>query len=162
MVQTPPPRTVAYARCLQPGLSAWSTGLCSASVGTWPRNRVIPLARHHRPCSFARSRNHRTNTRIEAPAAYGVSVVDVDQVVSATACRFPFMSEDFSTAWSWLSPDQQAALRQNPRGPVPPALVPRLKQIRLLGIGSRERTSPRGEVQWFFPSAVAEFISNQD
>lgn len=162
MVQASPPRAVAYARRLQPGQSAWSTGLCGASVGARPRNRVLPLARHHRPCPLASSRNHRTNTWIKAPTPYGVSDIDVAQAMSATACRFPFMSEDFSIAWSWLSPDQQSALRQNPRGPVPPALVPRLKQIRLLGIGSRERTSPTGEVQWFLPSAVAEFISTQD
>lgn len=68
------------------------------------------------------------------------------------------MSEDFSRAWSWLSADQQTALQQNPSGPVPAALVPRLEQINLLGVGSRKLTSPTGVVQWYLPPNVVAFI----
>lgn len=74
---------------------------------------------------------------------------------------FRNMSEDFSRAWSWLSADQQTVLQQNPSGPVPAALVPRLEQINLLGVGSRELTSPSGIVQWYLPPDVANFISQQ-
>lgn len=151
MVHTTPPQTVAHARCIRPGQPAWSTGLCGASVGTRPRNRVLPLARQYRPCPFTGSRNHRTNTRIKAPTAYGLSL----------ACRFPSMSEDFSVAWSWLTPDQQATLQNDPYGPIPQALVPRLNQVNLLGVGSRKMTSPTGQVQWYLSPAVAQFISQQ-
>lgn len=77
------------------------------------------------------------------------------------ACRFPNMSEDFSVAWSWLSSDQQAALQKDPHGPIPHALIPRLDQINLLGVGSRKMTSPTGEVEWYLSPAVAQFISQQ-
>lgn len=70
------------------------------------------------------------------------------------------MSEDFSRAWSWLSADQQTVLQQNPSGPVPESLVPRLRAMGILGgIGSSKLTTPTGGAQWYLPRAFAQFIS---
>ncbi|WAM13942.1 hypothetical protein [Rhodococcus sp. JS3073] len=72
------------------------------------------------------------------------------------------MKDDYTIAWSWLTPEQQAALRQNPAGPVPPGLVPRLQQIGLLGVGTQYKTHRvTGERRAYLPPDLVSFIEAQ-
>ncbi|MFV9454739.1 hypothetical protein ACNJ7E_14995 [Rhodococcus sp. NM-2] len=68
------------------------------------------------------------------------------------------MNDDYTIAWSWLTPEQQQALRANPSGPVPEQLVPRLQQIGLLGVGTKYLTSPTGVRQTYLPRDLVTFI----
>ncbi|KXX59429.1 hypothetical protein [Rhodococcus sp. LB1] len=69
-------------------------------------------------------------------------------------------NNNFTLPWSWLSEDQRSALAANPGGPVPPFLVQRLKDIGLLGIGSRHIESAGGW-SWYLPHDVVQFIREQ-
>ncbi|MDT2007121.1 hypothetical protein FXW78_25950 [Rhodococcus opacus] len=68
------------------------------------------------------------------------------------------MEEDLDASWSWLLPEQQRILRENPSGPVPKELVPRLHEYGLLGVGTKYVTSPTGVRQTFLADRAVSYI----
>jgi hypothetical protein len=68
------------------------------------------------------------------------------------------MKDNLEASWSWLLPDQQRILRDNPSGPVPDELVPLLHKYGLLGAGTKVMISPTGSRQTFLSPRVARFI----